>query len=89
MSHSTIAPSTALDLARNGATVAWEGCGCGGGGGCEIEWFDAINVHAMAATGRPQLGKSKTSITWIDVWSSAETTVAFAHGDVRWGDFMA
>ena len=88
-SRSAVTPQEALDLALVGASIAFEGCGCGGTAGCQIEWFGSEDVRAMVASGRPAFVKGNGHPTWIDVWSGGETTVVFAHGNVRWSDFMA
>ena len=88
-SYATVTPHEALALARAGAVVAFEGCGCGGGAGCPIEWYGPADVRAMIVAGPPAFVKGNGSPTWIDVWSGGETTLVFAHGNVRWSNYMA
>ncbi len=88
-SQATVTPTVALELARSGAVLAFEECGCGGRASCSITWFGPDDVQTMAEAGLPAFVRGYGSPTWIDVWASSETTVVFAHGDVRWSDFMA
>ena len=74
-------------LVRRGATVAFEGCGCGGGG-CTPAWPSPIDVHAAAAAAEPVFTGRQGTPTWADVWAVEGTRVVFLHGDVTWGSLL-
>lgn len=74
-------------LVRHGATVAFEGCGCGGGG-CTPAWPSPIDVRAAAAAAEPVLEGRQGTPTWADAWAMGETRVVFLHGDVTWGSLL-
>ena len=89
VSKDSIAPDEALELARAGALIAFEGCGCGGSASCPIAWFSPSEVKALVEAGTPSVAKRHASWSWIDVWTSGDSVVVFAHGNVRWADLMA
>jgi hypothetical protein len=80
-----VTPAEAAGLVRNGARVAFEGCGCGGGGGCIPLWPSSADAADAAAVGKPTFTDEYGSPTWIDVWQSEDQSVVFLHGDVSWG----
>ena len=81
-----VTPAEAAGLVRNGARVAFEGCGCGGDGdGCTPSWPNSADVAHAAAGGKPTFTNEYGSPTWIDVWESDDQSVVFLHGDVSWG----
>ena len=79
-----VTPAEAAALVRDGARVAFEGCGCGGGG-CTPLWPTSANAADAAAVGKPTFTDAYGSPTWIDVWESEDQSVVFLHGDVSWG----
>jgi hypothetical protein len=85
---SDVTPETAQALVDDGAVIAFEGCGCGGGNGCGPEWFVDDALASVRGGSRPRFVRGYGSPTWIDVWTSDESTVVFAHGDVVWGSLF-
>jgi hypothetical protein len=85
--HAQITPADAAEQIRQGALLAFEGCGCGGSGACSISWIDAPMLRALRET-KPTFVKGYGSPTWIDLWSGDGVAVVFAHGDVEWGDAL-
>jgi hypothetical protein len=80
-----ISPSRAVAYVRNGADLAFEGCGCGGYvGGCDITWFTSDEASA----GTAKFVKGAGSPTWIDVVKGDDKVVVFVHGDVEWGSLF-
>jgi hypothetical protein len=78
-----ISPERALELARDGALVAWDPCGCGGG--CGFEWYSPDDVQAMVASGRPTI-RRKHPVAGIDEWRSADDAVLLVVNEcVTWG----
>jgi len=85
---SDVTPKTARDLVDSGAVVAFEGCGCGGGNGCGPEWFVGDVLDSLRGGPGPRFVKGYGSPTWIDVWTSDESRVVYAHGDVSWAPLI-
>ncbi len=83
-----VTPKQAQELVADGATVAFEGCGCGGWAGCAARWIDAATSVELGLI-RPRFVKGHGSPTWIDLWEGDGGSVVFAHGDVEWGDAFA
>ncbi|CAM5314203.1 hypothetical protein [Leifsonia shinshuensis] len=84
-----LGPAEAADLVRDGAGVAFEGCGCGGATGCAIEWAGPDEAITAARRGEPVFVRGHRAPTWIDLWQGDGARVVFLHGDVTWGDLFA
>jgi hypothetical protein len=79
-----ISPARALELAKSGARVAWDPCGCGGY--CGFDWYGAEEVARMVASGTPTVRQSKRHNGNISEWATAEGDVLVVAEDaVRWG----
>lgn len=84
-----IASRTARELVRDGAQLAFEGCGCGGGvGGCPTTWIAPALAMAAAEAASPRPVKGFGSPTWIDHWTGDGGDVVYVHGDVEWKDAL-
>lgn len=78
-----ISGSRALELARTGAVVVWDSCGCGGG--CGMDWFDEQEVAAMASSGTPDIRHTKRAHGTISEWRADDGAwLLLAEGAVRW-----
>lgn len=82
-----LTPVEAAEHLQQGAVLAFEGCGCGGSGKCEISWITVSDAKSLLGT-KPKFVKGFGSPTWIDLWRGDGSTVVFAHGDVEWGDML-
>lgn len=81
-----ITPAVAQQQVRDGAQLAWEGCGCGGWSGCVPIWITA-DIRAALGTGlKPRFTGRHNAPTWIDLWHGDNGPVVYAHGDVKWAD---
>ena len=83
-----VSEATAGELARPGARVAFEACGCGGGAPCKPFWPDARTVTVVSTTSVPQVSSRPSAPTWIDVWAGGGETVIFCYGDMTWGSML-
>lgn len=83
-----VTPKKAQELVTEGASVVWEGCGCGGSSGCTAQWIEA-SIRDGLGSERPRFVKGYGSPTWIDLWEGDGGFVVYAHGDVEWGDAFA
>lgn len=83
-SDEALCPGEALAELRNGALLAFEGCGCGGGGGCAPDWLDPRQRRDLCLAGQPRL----TYDCWIELWTGGTHRVVFAHGPIRWGPHL-
>jgi hypothetical protein len=50
-----VSPARALELAGDGASVAWDNCGCGGY--CGFDWYTPEDVARMVAAGTPEVSR--------------------------------
>lgn len=80
-----VTPKKAQEFVADGASVVWEGCGCGGSSGCPAQWIEARIRDGLGSV-RPRFVKGYGSPTWIDLWEGDGGFVVYAHGDVEWGD---
>ncbi|MFP5348117.1 MAG: hypothetical protein ACLGIA_13960 [Actinomycetes bacterium] len=79
-----VSAEQAQELAKAGARVVYDPCGCGGY--CGMTWFDRESVQRLAAAGPPVMGRKRG---WISHWR-AEGGEAYllVEDDVRWGDLL-
>lgn len=80
-------PQLAARLVREGALLAFEGCGCGGWAGCPLVWIDEAG-RSRAAQATPRFGRHARRgwPSWIEVWEGSTATLVYVHGDVVWAD---
>jgi hypothetical protein len=79
-----ITPARALELASQGATVAWDPCGCGGY--CPFDWFGVDDVAALVASGKPSIRAKKNTWGNLSEWITSDGDVlVVAELSVRWG----
>ena len=79
-----ISPARALELAREGASVAWDSCGCGGF--CGFAWYGTEEVARMIRSGAPVVWSTKKRRGNISEWSSSDGGVLVVAEDaVQWG----
>jgi hypothetical protein len=82
-----ISPARALELAKAGAQVAWDPCGCGGY--CGFDWYGADQVARMVASGTPKVRHSKRRTGSISQWATADGGVlVVAESAVQWGGII-
>ena len=81
-------PAQALAIARDGATVVWDSCGCGGY--CPLTWFNADDVAAMVASGSPRIRRTKRRHGRASEWRADDGRVLLLlEQEVEWGDRLA
>ena len=79
---SSVDPSEASRLVRDGAAVAFDECACGGT--CGLVWAPE-DERASLASRRPVLGSHKGLDAVISLWESATgERVVLAQGPVEW-----
>lgn len=78
----------ALQLARSGAGIVWDPCGCGGG--CGMTWLSKEEVNAAEAAGPPRIvRKPGRHIGNISSWSTEHGEVyLLAEDKVVWGTHL-
>ena len=82
-----ISPARALELAKEGASIAWDPCGCGGY--CGFDWYAADQAARMVAAGTPNVRHTKRRSGNISVWTSEDGGVLVVAEDaVEWGDVI-
>ena len=82
-----ISPGRALELAKEGAPIAWDRCGCGGY--CGFDWYAADQAARMVAAGTPNVRHTKRRSGNISVWTSEDGGVLVVAEDaVQWGDVI-
>lgn len=82
-----ISPARALELAKEGASIAWDPCGCGGY--CGFDWYAADQAARMVAAGTPNVRHTKRRSGNISVWTSEDGGVlVVAEEAVEWGDVI-
>ena len=82
-----ISPARALELAKEGAPIAWDPCG--GGGYCGFDWYAADDVARMVAAGTPKVRHTKRSRGNLSVWTSEDGGVLVVAEDaVQWADVI-
>lgn len=82
-----ISPERALELAQQGAAVAWDFCGCRGY--CGLEWYSADEVAALVESGKPTIKAKKRSWGNISQWATSEGEVlVVAEVSVQWGSLI-
>ena len=82
-----ISPARALELAREGAPIAWDACGCGGY--CGFDWYSTEDVARMVAAGNPKVRRTKRRKGSLSVWTSGDGDVLVVAEDaVQWGDVI-
>lgn len=83
-----ISPARALELAKEGAGIAWDRCGCGGY--CGFDWYAADDVARMVAAGTPKLRHTKRKRGNLSLWKNeAEGLLVVAEDAVQWGDVLS
>ena len=76
----------AVQLARDGAVVVYDECGCGGSG-CDLDWLSDDEARRVAEAGTPDLHPSKHGRANLEHWRSADgRDLVVAAGEVSWGD---
>lgn len=79
-----ISPARALDLAREGASIAGDPCGCGGY--CGFDWYGPEDVARMLLAGTPKVRRTKRRQGNISEWINADGGVLVVLEDaVEWG----
>src|SRR4051812_41503689 len=63
-----ISPALALKLAKAGAPIAWDPCGCGGY--CGFDWYGAEDAARMVAAGTPKVRLTKRRKGNLSLWTS-------------------
>ena len=82
-----ISPAQALKLAQEGASIAWDRCGCGGY--CGFDWFGPEDVAHMIAAGQPTVRSTKRHRGNLSEWTAEDGRVLVVAEDaVRWGDVI-
>lgn len=82
-----ISPGRALELVEQGATVAWDSCGCGGH--CGFTWYGPDEVAALVKAGKPTVEAKKRSWGNISEWTTNEGQVlVVAELSVQWGHLI-
>jgi len=83
-----ISPARALELAKEGAPIAWDPCGCGGY--CGFGWYAANDVARMVAAGTPNVRHTKRRRGNLSVWASDDGGILVVAEDaVQWGDVIS
>ena len=78
-------PEEAAELARNGATIVYDRCGCGGTE-CTLDWLSASDTRQLAETAVPVLHSSKNGRADLEHWHSADgRDLIVAAVEVSWG----
>lgn len=81
-----LSPDEAVALARGGARVVYDACGCGGEQ-CQLDWLSADDVSGMVASGPPVLHPSKHGGAALEHWHSADGhDLVVAAVEISWGD---
>lgn len=81
-----LSPDDAVKLARQGARVVYDSCGCGGDQ-CRLDWLSAVDVKRIAASGPPALHPGKDGRADLEHWRSTDgLDLIVAAVDVSWGD---
>lgn len=83
-----ITPKQAQEHVRDGAQLAWEGCGCGGWSGCQPSWVRDDVRTALGRGPKPRFTHRHNAPSWIDLWEGDCGPVVYAHGDVEWADAL-
>lgn len=79
-----ISPARALELAKQGAPIAWDPCGCGGF--CGFDWYAADDIARMVAAGTPTVSHTKRKRGNLSVWKNqAGEVLVVAEDAVQWG----
>jgi hypothetical protein len=82
-----VSPARALELAGDGASVAWDNCGFGC---CPFYWYTPEDVARMVAAGTPEVRRTKRRRGSLGVWTSGDGDVlVVAEGAVQWGDVIS
>ncbi len=77
-----------IELVRDGASVAWDECGCGSLK-CALTWLPDEDALELVRAERPRVG-TKKSPGELSEWRTEDgTTAVLAEGKVRWGTLMA
>ncbi|MBW3615160.1 MAG: hypothetical protein KY439_07630 [Actinobacteria bacterium] len=88
LTSAEVTPVEALELARSGAGIVWDPCGCGGG--CGMTWLSKDEVDAAVAAGAPKIvRKPGRHIGNISSWTSEDGAVyLLAEDKVVWGTHL-
>ena len=80
-------PVDAVQLARQGALVVYDSCGCGGQSGCDLDGLSADDVAELGKAAPPRVGRPKRTWGRLAHYRSAQgrDLVAVAV-NVNWGD---
>jgi hypothetical protein len=80
-------PLEALTLARGGALIVYDSCGCGGDQGCRLDWLSSADVARLAMASPPVVGRPRTTWGRLAHWRSAQGQDLIETAlNVRWGD---
>jgi hypothetical protein len=82
-----LSPADARKLARQGAAIVYDACGCGGDE-CDLDWLTRVDVERITASGPPVLHPSKHGRADLEHWHSAHDgkDLIVAAVQVSWGD---
>jgi hypothetical protein len=81
-----VSPARALELAGDGASVAWDNCGFGC---CDFYWYTPEDVARMVAAGTPKVRQTKRRKGILSVWTSGDGDIlVVAEDTVQWGDVI-
>lgn len=83
-----ISAQKAREVAREGAALGWDACGCGGD--CGYRWHDAEQVARAAVDGAPEVrqqGRLKGRLALLR--SDKGEHLLLAHFPLRWGTLLS
>jgi hypothetical protein len=79
-------PQDAVQLARLGARIVYDVCGCGGDG-CELDWLSDADARQLGESGLPRLHPRKHGLAELQHWRSADgRDLIVAAVEISWGD---
>lgn len=85
--HHEVSAARAREIAREGGTVAWDGCGCRGG--CPVTWVAEDEVARLVAAGTPRIRRTKRKRGSASEWQDeGGRRLVLLEGDVEWGDAL-
>jgi hypothetical protein len=83
-----ISAARALLIAREGAVIVWDSCGCGGY--CPLTWFAGDDVSRLVAAGTPRIRRTKSKHGLASEWHTDDgRALVLLERDVEWADLMS
>jgi hypothetical protein len=80
-----LTPTAAQELAKNGASVVYDPCGCGGTE-CRLDWLSAIEVADLSVGDPPVLHPTKNGRADLEHWRSTDNhDLVVTAVEVSWG----